>query len=129
MEKNKTVLIVDDETFICILLKQALEDLEDYGVELLVASDGEEGLNLALSSHPDLVFLDVMMPKMNGYEVCRRIKEVNSRVYVVLLTALGQAVDKEKGISVGANEFITKPFDPDAILERAMRVLQIDSGS
>lgn len=123
MGENKQILIVDDEAFIRVLLKQTLEDLEDMGVDLLVAADGEEGVEIALRRRPDLIFLDVMMPKMNGYEVCRRIKEADSRVYIMLLTAKGQAIDKEKGLAVGANEYVTKPFDPDYILERAAEVL------
>ena len=66
-----------------------------------------------------------MMPKLNGYDVCQRIKEVDSQVYIMLLTAKGQAVDKEKGLAVGANEYVTKPFDPDYVLERAAEVLGI----
>lgn len=123
MGENKQILIVDDEAFIRVLLKQTLEDLEDMGVDLLVAADGEEGVEIALRRHPDLIFLDVMMPKLNGYEVCRRIKEADSRAYIMLLTAKGQAIDKEKGLAVGANEYVTKPFDPDYILERAAEVL------
>ena len=103
MGENKQILIVDDEAFIRVLLKQTLEDLEDMGVDLLLAADGEEGVEIALRRHPDLIFLDVMMPKLNGYEVCRRIKEVDSQTYIMLLTAKGQAIDKEKGLAVGAN--------------------------
>jgi two-component system alkaline phosphatase synthesis response regulator PhoP len=125
MGENKQILIVDDEAFIRVLLKQTLEDLEDMGVDLLVAADGEEGMEIALRRRPDLIFLDVMMPKLNGYDVCRRIKEVDSQVYIMLLTAKGQAVDKEKGLAVGANEYVTKPFDPDYVLERAAEVLGI----
>ena len=125
MGDNKQILIVDDEAFIRVLLKQTLEDLEDMGVDLLLAADGEEGVEIALRRHPDLIFLDVMMPKLNGYEVCRRIKDADSGIYIMLLTAKGQAIDKEKGLSVGANEYVTKPFDPDYILERAAEVLGI----
>ena len=125
MGDNKQILIVDDEAFIRVLLKQTLEDLEDMGVDLLLAADGEEGVEIALRRHPDLIFLDVMMPKLNGYEVCRRIKEVDSEAYIMLLTAKGQAIDKEKGLAAGANEYVTKPFDPDYILERAAEVLGI----
>jgi len=125
MGENKQILIVDDEVFIRVLLKQTLEDLEDIGVDILLAADGEEGLEIALRRHPDLIFLDVMMPKLNGYEVCRRIKEADSQAYIMLLTAKGQAIDKEKGLAVGANEYVTKPFDPDYILERAAEVLGI----
>ena len=123
---NKQILIVDDEAFIRVLLQQTLEDLEDMGVELLLAADGEEGLAIALTERPALVFLDVMMPKLNGYEVCSKIKATSEDTYVVLLTAKGQAIDKEQGASMGANEYVTKPFDPDYILERAAEVLGVE---
>ncbi len=126
MGNDKKILIVDDESYIRILLKQTLEDLEDVGVEILMASDGEEGLAMALNHRPNLVFLDVMMPMLNGYEVCRRIKEADRTIYIVLLTAKGQAIDKERGISVDANEYVTKPFDPDYVLNKALEVLGID---
>ena len=126
MNGNKQILIVDDEAFIRVLLQQTLEDLEDMGVELLLAADGEEGLAIALTERPALVFLDVMMPKLNGYEVCSKIKATSEDTYVVLLTAKGQAIDKEQGASMGANEYVTKPFDPDYILERAAEVLGVE---
>jgi CheY-like chemotaxis protein len=71
---DKKILIVDDEPFIRVLLKQTLEDLEDKGVELLLAADGEEGIEIALNERPNLIFLDVMMPYVSGYEVCQRVK-------------------------------------------------------
>jgi DNA-binding response OmpR family regulator len=123
---SKKILIVDDEPHIRILLKQTLEDLEDQGVELLLAVDGDEGLGLALDERPDLIFLDVMMPHLSGYEVCQRLKATDSEMYVVLLTAKGQAVDKERGTEAGADEYVTKPFDPDYIVERAAAVLGLD---
>ena len=126
MSEEKCILIVDDEAFIRVLLTQTLEELEDEGVELLVAADGQEGLDVALSERPDLVFLDVMMPKLSGYEVCSKIKETDPSIYVILLTAKGQAVDKEQGTDVGADEYVTKPFDPDYILERAAEILDVD---
>ncbi len=126
MSSDKRVLVVDDEAFIRVLLVQTLEELEDAGVEILLASDGQEGLDLALSERPDLVFLDVMMPKLSGYEVCSRIKEFDESIYVILLTAKGQAIDKEQGALVGADEYVTKPFDPDYILERAAKILNVE---
>lgn len=126
MSEEKRVLIVDDEAFIRVLLAQTLEELEDAGVELLLAADGQEGLDLALEERPNLVFLDVMMPKLSGYQVCQQIKAYDANIYVILLTAKGQAVDKEQGASVGADEYVTKPFDPDYILERAAQILAVD---
>ncbi len=126
MSEDKCILIVDDEAFIRVLLAQTLEELEDLGVELLLAADGQEGLDIALEELPDIVFLDVMMPKLSGYEVCRKIKETNTDIYVILLTAKGQAIDKEEGKAAGADEYVTKPFDPDYILERAAEILGIE---
>ncbi|MBN1487524.1 MAG: response regulator [Anaerolineae bacterium] len=126
MPETKSILIVDDEAFIRLLLSQTLEELEDEGVELLLAADGQEGLDTALEEHPNLVFLDVMMPKLSGYEVCRQIKAAAADIYVILLTAKGQAIDKVEGADAGANEYVTKPFDPDYILERAAEILGVE---
>ncbi|MBN1177576.1 MAG: response regulator [Anaerolineae bacterium] len=123
---NKKILIVDDEPHIRILLEQALEDLEYEGVELILAADGREGLETALNEKPDLIFLDVMMPYMSGYEVCQHVKQAGFDTHVILLTAKGQAVDKERGSESGADQYVTKPFDPDYIVERACEVLGID---
>jgi DNA-binding response OmpR family regulator len=123
----KKILIVDDEPFIRTLLEETLEEFEDEGVELLVASNGIEGWQLVQQEQPNLIFLDVMMPKMSGYEVCQRIRQDStlSDIYVIMLTAKGQEVDRERGQEVGADEYVTKPFDPDHIIERAQEVLDI----
>jgi DNA-binding response OmpR family regulator len=109
------------------LLEQALEDLEDVGVELLSARDGEEGLQYARDEKPDLMFLDVMMPRKNGYEVCQTIKQDPDLqdIYIILLTAKGQAADKVRGDTVQANEYITKPFNPDEILQKTRDILHV----
>ena len=124
----KSILIVDDELHIRILLEQTLEDLEDEGVELLMASNGEEALKIIKEEKPDLVFLDVMMPKMNGFEVCRTVKDELKLhdTYITLLTAKGQEFDKTKGLEMGANLYMTKPFHPDEILHKAIEVLGLD---
>ncbi len=122
-----TVLIVDDEQHIRLLIEQTLEDLLDEGVELYTASDGEEALAAIEAQRPDLVFLDVMMPKRNGIEVCRAVREElglgSDAVHIVLLTAKGQATDREAGLAAGANRYLTKPFDPDELLALAREVL------
>ena len=116
-----TVLIVDDEQHIRLLIEQTLEELEDDGVDLLTAADGDEALVVMANQHPDLVFLDVMMPKQNGFEVCRAIRADPSTAgaTVILLTAKGQAEDREQGFAAGADQYLTKPFDPDDLLRRA----------
>ena len=121
------ILIVDDEPHIRMLLEQTLEELEDEGVDFLTAEDGEEALQIIKEEKPDLVFLDVMMPKMNGYEVCNTVKNQlkTDNVFIIMLTAKGQEFDKQKGAEVGADIFMTKPFNPDEILEKARAVLKL----
>ncbi len=124
---EQKILIVDDEAHIRMLIEQTLEELEDDGVKFLIAENGEEALALIIKEKPQLVFLDVMMPKMNGMEVCRRVKKELALpgVYIVLLTAKGQEVDRMKGQEVGADVYMTKPFDPEAILNKAREVLEL----
>ena len=124
---EQKLLIVDDEAHIRMLIEQTLEDLEDEGVELLFAENGEQALELIKQEEPNLVFLDVMMPKMNGMEVCQKVKkELNlSHVYIILLTAKGQEVDRQKGLEMGADRYMTKPFDPDEMLSVAEEVLNV----
>jgi DNA-binding response OmpR family regulator len=124
---EQKILIVDDEAHIRMLIEQTLEELEDDGVKFLIAENGEEALALIIKEKPQLVFLDVMMPKMNGMEVCRRVKKELALpgVYIVLLTAKGQEVDRMKGQEVGADVYMTKPFDPEAILNKAREVLAL----
>jgi two-component system, OmpR family, alkaline phosphatase synthesis response regulator PhoP len=119
------VLIVDDEIHIRTLIEQTLEDLEDEGIELLTADNGLQALELIKQEKPSLVFLDVMMPQMNGFDVCNAIKhELGLKeVYVVMLTAKGQEFDKQRGTEVGADVYMTKPFDPDELLDKARAVL------
>lgn len=119
------VLIVDDEPHLRLLLQQALEELEDEGVELLLACDGEEALEQIQTEDPNLVFLDVMMPKQNGFEVCNTVKKVWNQqdTYIIMLTAKGQEFDKQKGMQVGADIYMTKPFDPDLVIQKAREVL------
>jgi len=121
------LLIVDDESHIRMLIEQTLEDLEDEGVELLFAENGQQALDIIQEEEPNLVFLDVMMPKMNGMEVCQKVKkELNlSHVYIILLTAKGQEVDRQKGLDMGADRYMTKPFDPDEMLSIAEEVLKV----
>jgi len=119
------VLIVDDEPFIRLLLEQTLEELEDEGVELITADNGETALEIIRSETPEIVFLDVMMPKMNGFDVCKTVKNDLgiSEVFIVLLTAKGQEFDKQKGIDVGADIYMTKPFNPDEVLAKTREIL------
>jgi len=119
------ILVVDDEAHIRLLIEQALEELEDEGVEILTAENGEEALQIIRGQKPNLVLLDVMLPKMNGFDVCQQVKsDLGMRdVYVIMLTAKGQEYDKHRGEEVGANLYMTKPFDPDELLARAREAL------
>ena len=122
------ILVVDDELHIRLLLEQTLEELEEEGVDLHFASDGEEALELIESTKPELVFLDVMLPKVNGFEICKAVKEKMGLkdTCVVIITAKGQEFDKWKGREVGADFYITKPFNPDEIVALARRVLRLE---
>lgn len=126
-----TVLIVDDEQHIRLLIEQTLEDLEDDGVEILTASDGEEALDVVANQRPELVFLDVTMAKKNGFEVARAIKADPglAATTVIMLTAKGQAYDRDQGLAAGADAYITKPFDPDDLLRRARLALGLGDGA
>src|SRR5215813_8719849 len=125
---EQKLLIVDDEAHIRMLIGQTLEELEDEGVNFFTAENGEQALEIIQQEKPNLVFLDVMMPKMNGMEVCRRVKkELQFKdVFIVLLTAKGQEMDRQRGQEVGADVYMTKPFDPEAILNKAKQVLGIN---
>jgi CheY-like chemotaxis protein len=121
----RKILIADDEALIRLLIEQTLEDFEDQGAEILTADDGEKALAMARAEQPDLVFLDVMMPRLNGFEVCQAIKQ-DPRLqasFVVLLTAKGQDIDLQHGKQAGADLYMTKPFDPDELINLAGKVL------
>ncbi len=119
------ILIVDDDPCIRILLKQSLEELEDEGVELIITDNGESALDIIKREIPDVVFLDVMMPKMNGFDVCNAVKNdpAISNVFIVLLTVMSQKVDKLRGKAAGADIYITKPFNPDEVLDVTRKIL------
>jgi two-component system, OmpR family, alkaline phosphatase synthesis response regulator PhoP len=118
------ILIVDDEDYLRVLLEQTLEDLEAaHGVRLLFAADGAEGLAMMREHRPRLVFLDIMMPRLNGFDVCRAVSQwpEAERPVIILLTARGQEADRDEGLRLGAAGYVTKPFDPDEVLEMAAR--------
>jgi two-component system alkaline phosphatase synthesis response regulator PhoP len=121
---KRKIVIVDDEVHIRSLLEQTLEDL-DGEPEILVAVNGAEGLALIERERPHLVFLDVMMPLMNGYDVCAAVRKNSAlmQTTIVMLTAKGQESDRSRGLDVGAHHFVTKPFDPDEILDLAHEIL------
>jgi DNA-binding response OmpR family regulator len=125
---SRKILIVDDELNMRMLLQEALEEFEDKGVELLVAENGSEAIKSVRTEEPELIILDVMMPGMDGFDVCNTIKnELGMKdVYVLMLSADGQEFNKQKSKDVGTDSFMTKPFDPDEIFERAAEILGIE---
>jgi DNA-binding response OmpR family regulator len=125
MEK---ILIVDDEAHIRLLLEQTLEDFEDEGVEILSCDNGSDALEIIKQEKPRLIFLDIMMPGLDGLDVCRAVKKELKMedVYIILLTAKGQEFDKKKGEEAGADLYMNKPFDPDVIIAKAARVLGLE---
>ena len=123
---ERLILVADDEPHIRLLIEQSLEDLTDEeDVVLLTAADGQQALDTIRARRPALVILDAMMPKMNGFDVCQAVKRelAMDDVFVILLTAKGQEYDRQRGEEVGADVYMTKPFDPDELLQRARGVL------
>jgi DNA-binding response OmpR family regulator len=123
MEKKK-ILIADDNENIRDALTYLLED---EGYSLSMAKDGSDALKKAREFLPDILFLDIMMPEMNGYEVCRVIKNDAQlkNIYVIMLTAKGQVAEQERGKEVGADEYIVKPFSPMEILSKIKNILDV----
>jgi DNA-binding response OmpR family regulator len=116
------ILIVDDEPYI----QRALQFvLKKEGFEVEVASDGEEGLRKAIELKPRIMYLDITMPKMTGFEVCEAVKndDRTKDIHVVILTGKGQDLDKDKGIAAGANEFMNKPFSPKEVVAKTKEIL------
>jgi DNA-binding response OmpR family regulator len=120
---RKRILAVDDEPNILLSLEYILEQ-EGYDVH--VARDGEEALEVAGQFHPDLILLDVAMPRKDGYEVCRllRQREDLAGVRVLMLTAKGQPLERKKGLEVGADVYVTKPFSAEDLLEKIRAALK-----
>jgi DNA-binding response OmpR family regulator len=114
------VLVADDDPLIQRLVRT---HLDRAGFRVLTAADGEEALDVALAEQPDLIVLDLMLPKLDGFEVCRRVREF-SLVPVVMLTARGEQVDKLRGFEAGADDYVTKPFAPPELLARLRAVLR-----
>lgn len=123
----KKILIVDDEVNNRLLLEEILEDFKDNEVEILIAENGKQALNIIKRDKPNLVFLDVMMPIINGYEVCSIVKKdlLLQGVYIVFLTAKGREDDKQGESRVMCDKYITKPFYFREVLTIAENVLGI----
>ena len=122
------VLIVDDELGMRTLIEQTLEPLEDKGVVLQQTGSGKEALEIINAEKPDLVLLDVMMPEMNGFDVCNTVKNILGMrdIYILMLTGKRQEIDKQRGKDVGADCYMTKPFALDDLFEKVANVLGIE---
>lgn len=117
MADTHKVLIVDDEDIIRVLLNRVLERVGVPNLMVLMAEDGAEALNVAEQERPDLILLDLLLPKMNGYDVCRALRQIpDYHPYIIILTARGQSDDREQAEAIGADNFMTKPFNPSHLL-------------
>lgn len=121
------ILIVDDEPYIRTLIQDCLEGFVANGVELLSADNGIEALEIIRREKPELVFLDIMLPRLNGYEVCALVKGDHElcSTNIVMLSAKGQEFDRQKGCDMGADLYMSKPFMPLELLEVTARFLGI----
>jgi len=119
---NKRVLVCDDEPYV---VESVSYVVRKAGFEVLTAEDGDAALETAKREHPDLMFLDIMMPGIAGDEVCRRLKaEPGTRdIHIVILTARGQEEDERRALQMGADEFMTKPFSPRKMRDKLVRLL------
>ena len=117
----ETVLIIEDDPTMLIGLR---DNFEFKGYKVLTAADGEKGLKAALNSKPDLIILDIMLPKINGYEICRLIREEKLAMPVIMLTAKGEESDIVLGLNLGADDYVTKPFSIKELLARAAAFLR-----
>ena len=122
-EATHAILLIDDEPYILRSLSYLLTR-EGHRVE--TATNGLEGLERIRQLHPAIVFLDIMMPRMDGYEVCEQIRQdqLTERTYVIMLSAKGQQIDRERGLLGGADEYMTKPFSPREVAQRVRTLLE-----
>ncbi|GIL11535.1 MAG: response regulator [Chloroflexi bacterium] len=121
--KHRKVLIVDDEDMTRVLLTHIIERMRLSSLHILLAEDGEEALEIARREHPDLILLDVLLPKMNGYDVCQCVRQIpNYDPYIIILTARGNRNDRQRAREIGANDFMTKPFNPSGLTDQLSRL-------
>jgi DNA-binding response OmpR family regulator len=117
----ETVLIVEDDP---TMLRGLKDNFEFKGYKVITAPDGEKGLNAAMSAKPDLIILDIMLPKVNGYEICRLLREAKLEMPIIMLTAKGEESDIVLGLNLGADDYVTKPFSIKELLARAAAFLR-----
>jgi DNA-binding response OmpR family regulator len=124
LHMSNKILVVDDDLNICELLKLYLEN---EGYTAYVANDGQAAVDMFNEKSPDLVLLDIMLPKMDGWQVCREIRKTSS-VPIIMLTAKGETFDKVLGLELGADDYVTKPFDSKEVMARIKAVLRRAKG-
>jgi len=117
----ETILVIEDDPSILLGLKK---NLEFEGYTVLVAQDGEQGLEMAFDSKPDLILLDIMLPQVNGFEICRSVRKHEPAVPILMLSAKDQEIDKIMGLDLGADDYITKPFSVKELLARVKAALR-----
>jgi len=117
----ETILIIEDDS---TMLRGLKDNFEFAGYHVLTANDGEKGLEAALDSKADLILLDIMLPKINGYEICRQVREVGLDIPIIMLTAKGQESDIILGLNLGADDYVTKPFSIKELLARVSAFLR-----
>jgi DNA-binding response OmpR family regulator len=114
--QSHKVLIVDDEDMMRTLLRHVLERMNMDDLEVLMAEDGDEALRVIADKRPDLILLDVLLPKLNGYDVCQRVRRMSGyNPYIIIMTARGSVNDRQRAEATGANDFMTKPFNPSRL--------------
>lgn len=120
--RSKKILLIDDEP---IIVKLVSSRLQANGYDVITASNGQEGLQKARTEQPDLIILDVMLPKMDGYRVCRLLKydDKYRRIPIIMFSARVQTEDQEKGMMAGADAYLTKPFNPQTLLGKIEELL------
>lgn len=118
---SKKVLVVDDEQSILTLLQY---NLEQAGFEVITASDGEQAIEVAEQENPDLIVLDLMLPKLDGIEVCKLLRQRKMNVPILMLTAKDDELDKILGLELGADDYMTKPFSPREVIARVKAILR-----
>jgi two-component system, OmpR family, alkaline phosphatase synthesis response regulator PhoP len=117
----KTVLVVDDEQSILTLLQY---NLQQAGFHVITATDGESGMNIAIKEPPDFIILDLMLPNMDGIEVCKQLRQRNIMTPILMLTAKDDEFDKVLGLELGADDYMTKPFSPREVVARVKAILR-----
>ncbi|WP_237663979.1 response regulator transcription factor [Sutcliffiella horikoshii] len=121
MQKTLRVLIVEDDPHISELISLYIEK---EGFQAICAEDGEIGLSLYFDNSPDFIILDIMLPEMDGWEVCQAIRRDNPDIPIIMLTGKGESYDKIRGLTIGADDYIVKPFDPNELIARVKAVMR-----